>query len=124
MGYFSVPDWFVDSALEHLTLPELRVLLFLLRVADKDGMSFWSIKKIAGKLGSSETQVKTGLKRLEANLWIERVFRKGHSTVYHVHHRFITDKKGGRKADPPQAGSRPTTPSGSRPYKDYTGKGD
>lgn len=82
MGYFRVPDWLVDSGLREITLPEVRVLLFLLRHANGNGRSFFGIHTMAESLGCSDTQIKVGIRRLETNNCIERKLRKGHSTVY------------------------------------------
>lgn len=118
MGYFKVPDWIIDDVAKHITLPELRMLLFLLRASNKSGVSFYSIPKMAQILGSSPSQVRIGLKRLEQNGYITRNFRKGSSTTYRVHERIQEDTTpSGNNSTP--FGKPQDTPLENRSHKEY-----
>ena len=120
MGYFKAPDWLIDDVMKLLTNSELRVLLFLIRVSNDKGSSFYGITKISEIVGIGRTQTKLGLRYLENKGYIKRKFRKGSSTTYVIHERFREDTQSENRPTP--VGGATTPWSEFRPYKEYTVK--
>lgn len=89
MGYFKVPDWFVDKEMRGMTNCELRILLFLVRVANKKGKSWYSQIKIAETTSLSRKTVNETMVSMRKNGWIEVKKRFHDTSIIAVHPSFI-----------------------------------
>lgn len=91
MGYFKTPDWFVDGAMARLKDCEVRVIIFLCRVANKQGYSWYSQESIGNIIGKSERQVRRAIQKLAKDGYITLEHRKGQTTRIYLHTRFVED---------------------------------
>lgn len=89
--YFKVPDWIVDGSMKLLKDGELRVLIFLCRVANKNGFSWYGQKRIAETVGLSDRQVRRVLDSLEKQGFITIRKEYGKTSKVFLHKRFSED---------------------------------
>lgn len=89
MGYFWVPDWFVDVNMKDMTDGELRVLVFLIRHSNGKGKSWFSQMKIVEATALSKSSVIRALNSMEHNGWISGQKRHRKSTIWKLHQNFL-----------------------------------
>lgn len=125
-GSFRVPDWFVETTMKELNDGELRALLFLMRHANKNGLSYYKIKNIAKESGMGVRKTRESLHSLKDSGYITVDPRNGTSSNYYLHERFVEtctnstatrSGYGGTTQDGegvlPKTGRGPLTPAGT-----------
>lgn len=93
MGYFKVPNWYVDTVMPLLGNKENRLMLFYMRASDAMGKSFYSNVKIAKILDISRNKINDARKWLADNGYIKVRKCRGHSDTVFLNERFVDDTK-------------------------------